>query len=122
MINFRISTILCSFSEENRKRFSSKQVFNTDLSHVQQYLFHKLKIEPTSKVEVEYDNSRLVMLTKVEDEDYIFPPHFSILRVNVKTLSGKINPKDSVVTIKVEYEAPGDQQQVVETLFDRNQQ
>ena len=29
------------------------QLFNTDLSHVQQYLFTKLKIEPTSKVELQ---------------------------------------------------------------------
>jgi hypothetical protein len=27
-----------------------KQLFDTDLSHVQQYLFNKLKIEPTSKL------------------------------------------------------------------------
>jgi hypothetical protein len=32
-----------------------KQLFNTDLSHIQQYLFTKLRIEPTSKVKVEYD-------------------------------------------------------------------
>jgi hypothetical protein len=32
-----------------------KQLFNTDLLHVQQYLFNRLKIEPTSKVKVEYD-------------------------------------------------------------------
>jgi hypothetical protein len=29
------------------------QLFNTDLSHILQYLFSKLKIEPTSKVEVQ---------------------------------------------------------------------
>jgi hypothetical protein len=33
------------------------QLFNTDLSRVQQYLFTKLKIEPTSKVEVQYDKN-----------------------------------------------------------------
>jgi DNA polymerase elongation subunit (family B) len=77
------------------KDFRVKQVFNTDLSHVQQYLFHKLRIEPTSKVEVEYDDSRLVLLTKVEDEDDIFPPHFSILRVNVQTFAGRIYPGSS---------------------------
>jgi DNA polymerase elongation subunit (family B) len=39
-----------------------KQLFNTDLLHVQQYLFTKLKIEPTSKVEVEYDADGLKLL------------------------------------------------------------
>jgi len=45
------------------------QLFNTDLSHVQQYLFTKLKIEPTSKVEVQYDKneSRLIKITKINE-------------------------------------------------------
>ena len=47
------------------------QLFNTDLSHVQQYLFTKLKIEPTSKVEVQYDKneSRLIKITKINEDD-----------------------------------------------------
>ncbi|HEY3526136.1 MAG TPA: DNA polymerase domain-containing protein [Nitrososphaeraceae archaeon] len=99
-----------------------KQVFNTDLTHVQQYLFHELKIEPTSKVQVEYDNSRLVRLTKVEDEDGVFPPPFSIVRVNVKTFSGKINPEDPVSLIKSRYRDVRDTQNNLEILFDSNQE
>ena len=33
------------------------QLFNIDISHIQQYVFKKLKIEPTSKVEVEYNKN-----------------------------------------------------------------
>jgi DNA polymerase elongation subunit (family B) len=99
-----------------------KQVFNTDLSHVQQYLFHKLKIEPTSKVKVEYDDFRLVRLTKVEDEDDIFPPPFSILHVNVQTFSGKIVPEDPVILIKSRHEDVRDPQHNLEILFDSNQE
>jgi DNA polymerase elongation subunit (family B) len=99
-----------------------KQVFNADLSHVQQYLFRRLKIEPTSKVEVEYDGSKLVKINKVEDEDDIPPPPFSILRINVQTLSGKLNPEDSVVVIKSRYEDVNDPQQSAEALFDKNQE
>ena len=40
------------------------RLFNTELSHVQQYLFTRLKVEPTSKVQVQYDNERLISLTK----------------------------------------------------------
>jgi hypothetical protein len=104
------------------KDFGVKQVFNTDLSHVQQYLFHKLKIEPTTKVEVEYNGSRLVRLTKVENEDDMFPPPFSILRVNVRTSSGKINPEDPVSLIKSRYEDVRDPQHNLEILFDSNQE
>lgn len=36
-----------------------KQLFNTDLSHIQQYLFTKLKVEPTSKVKIKYSGLQL---------------------------------------------------------------
>jgi DNA polymerase elongation subunit (family B) len=94
-----------------------KQFFNTDLSHAQQYLFHTLKVEPTSKVEVKYDGSRLVRLTKV-DENEISTPPFSMLYVGVYTFSGKITSDDSVMTIKVRYEDTYDsKQQCEEALF-----
>jgi DNA polymerase elongation subunit (family B) len=99
-----------------------KQFFNIDLSHVQQYSFHRLKIEPTSKVEVQYDGSKLVELTKVEDEDDISPPPFSLLYVYLQTSSGKINSEDPVVIIKSRYEDVTDPQQSVETLFNSAQE
>jgi DNA polymerase elongation subunit (family B) len=99
-----------------------KQFFNTNLSHVQQYLFHRLKVEPTSKVEVQYDVSKLVELTKVDDEDDILPPPFSLLYVNVQTTSGKINPEDPVVVIKSRYEETDDPKQGVEIVSDSEQE
>jgi hypothetical protein len=45
-----------------------KQLFNTDLSHAQQYLFTKLRIEPTSKVEVKYEGSKLLVV-KIDDDE-----------------------------------------------------
>ena len=63
-----------------------KQLFNTDLLDVQKYLFTKLQIEPTSKVEVEYDGFRLYKINKINDDDReISPPPFSILYADVKT-------------------------------------
>jgi DNA polymerase elongation subunit (family B) len=85
------------------KDYRVKQFFNTDLFHIQQYLFLRLKVEPTSKVEVKYDGSRLVKLTKV-DENELSPPPFSILYISVYTSSGRITSDDSVMTIKVRYE------------------
>src|SRR5437870_7991134 len=65
------------------------QLFNSDFSHIQQYLFTKLKIEPTSKVEVEYDksDSRLIKITKIKDDDElaVAPPPFSILYFEIHT-------------------------------------
>ena len=102
------------------KDYRVKQFFNTALSRIQQYLFHRLKVEPTSKVEVQYDDSKLVELTKVEDEDEVSPPPFSY--VYVQTSSGKIIPEDPVVMIKSRYKDVTDPQQSVETLFNSEQE
>jgi DNA polymerase elongation subunit (family B) len=82
-----------------------------------------LKVEPTSKVDVEYDDdSKLVKLTKAEDEDGIPPPPFSILQINVHTLSGKVNPEDPVIMIESRCEDASNPQLAVETLFDSKEE
>jgi DNA polymerase elongation subunit (family B) len=81
-----------------------------------------LKIEPTSKVRVEYEDSMLVKLAKVEEEDYITPPPLSILHINVQTLSGKIKPEDPLVLIKSKYKDISNSQQAVETFFDSEEE
>jgi DNA polymerase elongation subunit (family B) len=60
------------------------QLFDTDLSPVQQYLFKTLEIEPTSKVEVEYDDNtfRLIGIASI-DENTCAPPPFSILYFDI---------------------------------------
>jgi DNA polymerase elongation subunit (family B) len=104
------------------KDYRVKQFFNTDLSHVQQYLFHRLKIEPTSKVEVEYDDgSRLIKLAKV-NENEISPPPFSLLYVNVYTLSGNISSENQVMMIRTRYEEEEDSQHENEETFDNKEE
>ena len=62
-------------------------------------------------------------LGKLEDEDDISPPPFSILYIDVQTFSGKINPEDPVIKIKSRYEdATDDSQQNAEIVFDSNQE
>jgi hypothetical protein len=62
------------------------ELFNTELSHVQQYLFTRLKVEPTSKVQVQHDNaSRLISVTKIDETD-VEPP-FTVLYFEVITSS-----------------------------------
>jgi DNA polymerase elongation subunit (family B) len=81
-----------------------KQLFNTDLSHIQQYLFNKLRIEPTSKVEVEYDGTKVLKICKIDDEQEAFPPPFSLLYFDVETFSGKITSEDPIRMISVRYD------------------
>jgi DNA polymerase elongation subunit (family B) len=78
-------------------------LFNTDLLHVQQYLFTKLRIEPTSKVKVEYDGSKLLEAVKINDEDDVHPPPFSLLYFDLHTYSGILASEDTIRVIKVRY-------------------
>jgi len=80
------------------------QLFNTDLLHVQQYLFTKLRIEPTCKLKVEYDGSRLLGAVKIDDEDNVNPPPFSMLYFDLHTYSGLLASDDAIRLIKVRYE------------------
>jgi DNA polymerase-2 len=86
------------------------QLFNTDLSHLQQYLFTKLKIEPTSKVEVQYDKneSRLIKITKINEDRVAAPPPFSILYFEIHTTSPTYNfghdVNDLVIRIRARYQ------------------
>jgi DNA polymerase elongation subunit (family B) len=61
------------------------QLFNTDLTHIQQYVFTRLKIEPTSKVKVEYDCTDLWTITKIEEHENVQPPPFTMLYFEVTT-------------------------------------
>jgi DNA polymerase elongation subunit (family B) len=90
-------------------------LFNTDLLHVQQYLFTKLKIEPTSKVEVKYDGLKLLEIVKVDDENDVNPPPFSLLYFGLHTYSGLLASEDSIRIIKVRYEED-------EAVFENNEE
>jgi DNA polymerase elongation subunit (family B) len=86
------------------------QLFNTDLPHVQQYLFTKLKIEPTSKVEVQYDRneSRLIKAIKIDEDLVAAPPPFSILYFEIHTTSSMYNLghdlNDPITEIRARYQ------------------
>ena len=103
-------TILKSLEKDPR----IAQLFNTDLSHLQQYLFTKLKTEPTSKVEVQYDNkrSRLIKITKIEEDLAAAPPPFSILYFEIHTPSpynfGAYDLNDPITESRARYQQEPD--------------
>jgi DNA polymerase elongation subunit (family B) len=86
------------------------QLFNADLSHIQQYLFAKLKIEPTSKVEVHHDRkeSRLIKITKIDEDLVAAPPPFSILYFEIYTTSSTFyfehGANDPITEIRARYQ------------------
>jgi DNA polymerase elongation subunit (family B) len=66
-----------------------------------------LKIEPTSKVEVEYDDDddrlKLLDIGKVDDCNGVNPPPFSLLYFDLHTYSGILASEDAIRLIKVRY-------------------
>ena len=80
------------------------QLYNTDLLHVQHYLFTRLRIEPTSKVRVEHDGSKLLKMTKIDDDEEVHPPPFSLLYFDLHTYSGILASDDAIRLIKVRFE------------------
>ncbi|HYT42615.1 MAG TPA: DNA polymerase domain-containing protein, partial [Methylomirabilota bacterium] len=97
------------------------QLFNIDISHIQQYMFTKLKIEPTSKVEVEYNknDSRLIKISKINDKEDVSTPPFSILYFEIHTASSSYNighDQNSIREISVRY------RQELEILFEGSEE
>jgi DNA polymerase elongation subunit (family B) len=91
-------------------------LFNTDLLHVQQYLFSKLGIEPTNKMKIEYDDrSKLLGMVKVDDYDDVHPPPFSLLYFDLHTYSGILASDDAIRVIKARYEQN-------DVVFDRSKE
>jgi DNA polymerase elongation subunit (family B) len=87
---------------------SVKDLYNVDLLPIQLYLYTKLKIEPTSRVEVAYDaDERLVKMTKLEgkDEDRgIKPPPFTSLYFDIHPCAVSLTPlpqRDPIQSIEV---------------------
>jgi DNA polymerase family B len=58
-------------------------LFNTELPVIQQFIYNELKIAPTSKVRVEYDDARLLTISKLDDSQEIAPPPFKIMHIRI---------------------------------------
>ena len=70
-------------------------VYGMNSKH-QHYLFTKLQIEPTSKIEVEYDGSKLLGAVKVDDSEDLHPPPFSMLYFDLHTYSGLLASENKI--------------------------
>ena len=85
-------------------------------------MYQAIKLEPTSKIETQYDDAKLVKISMLEEEDNISPPPFSIIYVSIHTFSGKYNLEDPVTKIGSRYEDTADDSQIDETVFSSNQE
>ena len=82
-----------------------ESLYNFDLSNVMQFIYTQLKIPPTSKVKLEYDDDipeRLLSISKIDDSQEISIPPFSIVYIEVlnEATSNKNELKLSLKTNK----------------------
>jgi len=82
-------------------------LYNTDLLHVQEYLFTQLGVAPTSKIAIDYtDGKRVNALKRIDDSREIPPPPFTSLLFDLHTDSiGRCpNPRhDPITRLDVRY-------------------
>lgn len=82
-------------------------LYNTDLLHIQQYLFTQLGVAPTSKIAIDYtDEKRVTALKRIDDFGEISPPPFTSLLFDLHTDSVRRHPnprRDSITCLDVRY-------------------
>lgn len=82
-------------------------LYNTDLLHVQQYLFTQLGVAPTSKIVIDYtDEKRVNALKRIDDFGKIPPPPFTSLLFDLHTDSVRRYPnprRDPITRLDVRY-------------------
>lgn len=60
-----------------------RSLYNTELSVIQQFIYNQLKIAPTSKVKIQYEEERLLTILKVDDSKDVVPPPFKIMHIRI---------------------------------------
>ena len=81
-----------------------RHLYNTSLSHLQRYLFTRLKIQVTCKVSIEYEDRKLRSIKRINDEEKIELP-FSVMQVEIipTTEQSILDADDPIQSINVRY-------------------
>ena len=58
-------------------------LYNTELSVIHQFVYNQMKIPPTSKVRIEYEQEKLLSISKTDDRQEIVPPLFKMVHIRV---------------------------------------
>jgi len=100
-----------------------KALYNTELLHIQQYLFRKLRVAPTSKVEVQFDDEtkKLRSIRLIDDLEEVAPPPFTVLLFTIHTNPSIVtqNPRSDPITCievkdHVKQQLQGDEQTILQ--------
>src|SRR6185312_15762142 len=74
--------LLLKVLQHDTLRQRIRHLYNTNLSHMQRYLFTQLKIQVTSKVSVEYEDRSLKSIRRINNDEEIQHP-FTIMQVDI---------------------------------------
>jgi DNA polymerase elongation subunit (family B) len=82
-----------AFIKKLRTDLRVHSLYNVELSATQYFIYNHLKIAPTSKVIIEYEEEELLSIKKVEDSHDITLPPFKLMHIRI---SGGSEPKLAV--------------------------
>src|SRR5918994_7860642 len=76
-----------AFIKKLRMDSRVRSLYNTELSATQHFIYNQLKIAPTSKVRIKYDEEELLSITKLDDDnsDDIAILQFKMMHIDVSS-------------------------------------
>lgn len=60
-------------------------LYNIELSVIHQFIYNQLKIPPTSKVRIEYEQEELLSISRIDDRQETAPPPFKIMHIGLSS-------------------------------------
>src|SRR5919106_1091268 len=75
-----------AFIKKLRMDSRVRSLYNTELSATQHFIYNQLKIAPTSKVRIKYEEEKLLSITELEDDsDEVAIPPFKMMHIGVSS-------------------------------------
>ena len=79
-------TLVKKLKKDSRVRF----LYNTELSASQHFIYNQLRIASTSKVNIEFEEEKLLSIKKLDDSEDVTPPPFKIMHIRISSCSSKL--------------------------------
>jgi hypothetical protein len=81
-------------------------LYNAELSVLMQFIYSQLKIPPTSKVKIEYDEETLLSIATINDDQVIAPPPFQTAYVEISETNDNDSKKLTKLVVTHENKTP----------------
>src|SRR5262245_27114968 len=73
------------FVKKLRSDLRVRSLYNIELAVAQYFIYNQLKIAPTSKVIIEYEEEELLSVKKLEDSQHVTLPPFKIMHIRISS-------------------------------------